>query len=368
MKCTAISVPKADSVVWSFAGRELNFSSNNTPFYVQEEYTAERVVSTVTLLDPISTYFGDYNCTITNSFGTDSVIIKLTAHSKFISIITDLSFSFILSLSLFLSFSLSFFFTFLLSLSLFFSRFPSLSLSLSLSLSYSLSAFFPAAISCFLLACARRVLEKLLRFRPGWNARSVPGMRDEKYIRHVVGRQEKEKKNSQISFDDEIMRICRDAFQTRSRSGFRSESHFEILGAPTAKWKHPRVWRSIGVKPQAVHVRSVILHFFFVFLCFFFFCETHVGIWCVRSWQWHEDEPGAEPIVKYESKFFIWTRVSDGNENNENEWRSESQFLPRIPARRNFRSKKPGQFFRHNSSRSFADPIRVRPRGRRPPD
>ncbi|OAD61712.1 Irregular chiasm C-roughest protein [Eufriesea mexicana] len=80
VKCTAISVPKADSVVWSFAGRELNFSSNNTPFYVQEEYTAERVVSTVTLLDPISTYFGDYNCTVTNSFGTDSVIIKLTAH------------------------------------------------------------------------------------------------------------------------------------------------------------------------------------------------------------------------------------------------------------------------------------------------
>jgi hypothetical protein len=75
-------VPKAESVTWSFAGRELNFTSNNTPFYVQEEYMGERVVSTVTLLDPISTYFGDYNCTITNSFGTDSVIIKLTAHSK----------------------------------------------------------------------------------------------------------------------------------------------------------------------------------------------------------------------------------------------------------------------------------------------
>ncbi|XP_012232150.1 irregular chiasm C-roughest protein-like isoform X2 [Linepithema humile] len=81
VKCTAISVPKAESVVWSFAGRELNFTSNNTPFYVQEEYMAERVVSTVTLLDPISTYFGDYNCTVTNSFGTDSVIIKLTAHT-----------------------------------------------------------------------------------------------------------------------------------------------------------------------------------------------------------------------------------------------------------------------------------------------
>ncbi|KAK1131315.1 hypothetical protein K0M31_017602 [Melipona bicolor] len=81
VKCTAISVPKADSVVWSFAGRELNFSLNNTPFYAQEEYTAERVVSTVTLLEPVSAYFGDYNCTITNSFGTDSVIIKLTAHT-----------------------------------------------------------------------------------------------------------------------------------------------------------------------------------------------------------------------------------------------------------------------------------------------
>ncbi|XP_014298996.1 irregular chiasm C-roughest protein isoform X3 [Microplitis demolitor] len=78
VKCTAISVPKAESVVWSFAGRELNFSFNNTPFYVQEEYTPERVVSTVTLLEPISTYFGDYNCTVTNSYGTDTVIIKLT--------------------------------------------------------------------------------------------------------------------------------------------------------------------------------------------------------------------------------------------------------------------------------------------------
>lgn len=91
VKCTAISVPKAESVVWSFAGRELNFTSNNTPFYVQEEYAAERVVSTVTLLDPISTYFGDYNCTVTNTFGTDSVIIKLTAHSK--CLISDIDYS-----------------------------------------------------------------------------------------------------------------------------------------------------------------------------------------------------------------------------------------------------------------------------------
>lgn len=77
-------MPKAETVVWSFAGHELNFSSNNTPFYVQDEYTPERVVSTVTLLEPISMYFGDYNCTVTNSFGTDSVIIKLTTHGKFL--------------------------------------------------------------------------------------------------------------------------------------------------------------------------------------------------------------------------------------------------------------------------------------------
>ncbi|KAK0173506.1 hypothetical protein PV328_006692 [Microctonus aethiopoides] len=81
VKCTAISVPKAESVVWSFGGRELNFSLNNTPFYIQDEYTPEQVVSTVTLLEPISTYFGDYNCTVTNSFGTDSIIIKLTTHA-----------------------------------------------------------------------------------------------------------------------------------------------------------------------------------------------------------------------------------------------------------------------------------------------
>lgn len=84
VQCIAISVPKADSVVWSYAGRDLNFSSNNTPFYRHEEYEPERVVSTVTLLDPVSAYFGDYNCTVTNAYGTDSAVIKLTTHGKFL--------------------------------------------------------------------------------------------------------------------------------------------------------------------------------------------------------------------------------------------------------------------------------------------
>lgn len=89
VKCTAISVPKADSVVWSFAGRELNFSSNNTPFYVEKEYTGERIISTVTLLEPISTYFGEYNCTVTNSFGTDSIVIKLMTHGNYFLLFID---------------------------------------------------------------------------------------------------------------------------------------------------------------------------------------------------------------------------------------------------------------------------------------
>ncbi|XP_023314515.1 irregular chiasm C-roughest protein-like isoform X2 [Trichogramma pretiosum] len=80
VQCIAISVPKADSVIWNFAGRELNFSSNNTPFYRHEEYEPERVVSTLTLLDPASIYFGDYNCTVRNAYGNDSAIIKLTTH------------------------------------------------------------------------------------------------------------------------------------------------------------------------------------------------------------------------------------------------------------------------------------------------
>jgi hypothetical protein len=72
----------ADSVVWNFGGRELNFSSNNSRFYRHEEYEPERVVSTVTLLDPMPAYFGDYNCTVTNAYGTDSALIKLTTYGK----------------------------------------------------------------------------------------------------------------------------------------------------------------------------------------------------------------------------------------------------------------------------------------------
>jgi hypothetical protein len=82
VQCTAISVPMADSVVWNFGGRELNFSSNNSRFYRHEEYEPERVVSTVTLLDPMPAYFGDYNCTVTNAYGTDSALIKLTTYGK----------------------------------------------------------------------------------------------------------------------------------------------------------------------------------------------------------------------------------------------------------------------------------------------
>ncbi|KAJ8681625.1 hypothetical protein QAD02_017417, partial [Eretmocerus hayati] len=81
VQCVAMSVPRADSVQWSFGGRELDFSSNNTPFHRFEEYEPERVVSTLTLLEPISMYFGDYNCTVSNAYGTDSALIKLTTHA-----------------------------------------------------------------------------------------------------------------------------------------------------------------------------------------------------------------------------------------------------------------------------------------------
>ena len=83
VKCIAKSVPKAESVSWSYAGRELNFSTSNASFYLQEEYTPETVISTLTLRDPVSAHLGDYNCTVTNSFGTDSAVIKLTTHGKF---------------------------------------------------------------------------------------------------------------------------------------------------------------------------------------------------------------------------------------------------------------------------------------------
>ena len=205
VKCTAISVPKADSVVWSFAGREFNLSTNNTQFSVQEEYTAERVVSTVTLLEPTSTYFGDYNCTVTNSFGTDSVIIKLTAHSKFISIITGRPFSFFFSLSF-------------ITLSIFIFLSISLSLSLSLSLSFYLSLSFSPFLS-FSLRLASCLHSSLPRFhaifrvlratRPrkiatfsGWkNARSdsrdLPG-RGITSLLPGRGKRKKEKKESVI--------------------------------------------------------------------------------------------------------------------------------------------------------------------------
>ncbi|XP_051171046.1 irregular chiasm C-roughest protein-like isoform X1 [Leptopilina boulardi] len=81
VKCVAISVPKAEAVLWKFSGQELNSSPNSTLFTIQEEFSSERVISTIILLEPSTAYFGNYNCTVTNSYGSDSAIIKLTTHT-----------------------------------------------------------------------------------------------------------------------------------------------------------------------------------------------------------------------------------------------------------------------------------------------
>lgn len=90
VKCVAISVPKAEAVSWKFSGQELNSSPNSTQFTIQEEFSSERVISTIVLLEPTTAYFGNYNCTVTNSYGSDSAIIKLTTHSKFIVILSKI--------------------------------------------------------------------------------------------------------------------------------------------------------------------------------------------------------------------------------------------------------------------------------------
>ncbi|XP_014206544.1 irregular chiasm C-roughest protein-like [Copidosoma floridanum] len=81
VQCVAISVPRADSVTWSFVGRELNLSTSNAIYYKSDVYESERIISTLTLLDPDFAYFGDYNCTVSNAFGADSAIIKLKTHA-----------------------------------------------------------------------------------------------------------------------------------------------------------------------------------------------------------------------------------------------------------------------------------------------
>ncbi|ALC48823.1 kirre [Drosophila busckii] len=78
LDCLAFSIPKADQITWSFEGRVINMSTANPDTYIFEEHhLPEGVRAALIIKDSRAVNYGRYNCTISNPYGSDSLMINL---------------------------------------------------------------------------------------------------------------------------------------------------------------------------------------------------------------------------------------------------------------------------------------------------
>ena len=83
--CLAFSVPRADYIIWSYEGAVINMSTADPDVYIFEEHhLPEGVRAALIIKESHSNHYGKYNCTVVNSYGSDSIVITLIAEREFI--------------------------------------------------------------------------------------------------------------------------------------------------------------------------------------------------------------------------------------------------------------------------------------------
>ncbi|XP_018796592.1 PREDICTED: irregular chiasm C-roughest protein [Bactrocera latifrons] len=76
--CVAFSVPKAEQILWSFEDKVINMSTADPDIYIfEEQHLPEGVRAALIIKESRSSHFGRYNCTVKNSYGSDSLLINL---------------------------------------------------------------------------------------------------------------------------------------------------------------------------------------------------------------------------------------------------------------------------------------------------
>ncbi|TMW50115.1 hypothetical protein DOY81_004798 [Sarcophaga bullata] len=76
--CLAFSIPKAEKILWSYEGKIINMSTADPDLYIFEEHhLPEGVRAALIIKESRSNHFGKYNCTVVNSYGSDSLLITL---------------------------------------------------------------------------------------------------------------------------------------------------------------------------------------------------------------------------------------------------------------------------------------------------
>lgn len=82
--CLAFSIPKADRILWSYEGKIINMSTADPDLYIFEEHhLPEGVRAALIIKESRSNHFGKYNCTVVNSYGSDSLLITLIPERKY---------------------------------------------------------------------------------------------------------------------------------------------------------------------------------------------------------------------------------------------------------------------------------------------
>ncbi|XP_018325250.1 irregular chiasm C-roughest protein isoform X2 [Agrilus planipennis] len=81
VECTAYSVPAADHVIWTFNGKEVDVHDQD--FSILEDPIPEGIKSTLIIRESQGRHFGNYNCTVSNAYGTDVVEINLIPQKNF---------------------------------------------------------------------------------------------------------------------------------------------------------------------------------------------------------------------------------------------------------------------------------------------
>lgn len=82
VECMAFSIPKARHVGWTFGGHDINATTMNDEFTVEEETLQFGIKSTLIIRQSAMRHFGRYNCTVINEYGYDVMEIELNGESK----------------------------------------------------------------------------------------------------------------------------------------------------------------------------------------------------------------------------------------------------------------------------------------------
>ncbi|XP_073965608.1 irregular chiasm C-roughest protein-like, partial [Choristoneura fumiferana] len=83
IECAAFSVPRIDSIVWTFDGKEIDSIHDQDYAFLEDLQPGGVVNSTLIVRESQSKHFGTYRCNVSNEYGSDAMDIILKPNKTF---------------------------------------------------------------------------------------------------------------------------------------------------------------------------------------------------------------------------------------------------------------------------------------------